>query len=107
MAYFVTGATGFIGRFLVENLLKRGAPVYALVRKGSQKKLDALRDTLGVDDKRLIGVLGDLPRRRGSRADLPWRSQQPLPLGHGSLAREAPGARPRRHAPRSNSPTPT
>jgi len=63
MAYFVTGATGFIGRFLVENLLKRGAPVYALVRKGSQKKLADLRETLGVDDKRLIGVVGDLSKR--------------------------------------------
>ena len=28
MAYFVTGATGFIGRYLVENLLKRGRPVW-------------------------------------------------------------------------------
>ena len=43
MAYFVTGATGFIGRHLVANLLKRGRPVYALVRKGSARKLDALR----------------------------------------------------------------
>ena len=44
MAYFVTGATGFIGRFLVANLLKRGEPVYVLVRKGSVKKLAELRD---------------------------------------------------------------
>jgi len=51
MAYFVTGATGFIGRYLVENLLKRGKPVYALVRKGSQKKLDALRKRLGATEK--------------------------------------------------------
>ena len=47
MAYFVTGATGFIGRFLVANLLKRGEPVYVLVRKGSLKKLAALRERLG------------------------------------------------------------
>ena len=45
MAYFVTGGTGFIGRFLVQNLLKRGEPVYALVRKSSQKKLDLLRES--------------------------------------------------------------
>ncbi len=72
MAYFVTGATGFIGRFLVENLLKRGEPVFALVRKGSQKKLADLRETLAVDDKRLIGVVGDLakPRLGLSDADL-------------------------------------
>jgi NAD(P)-dependent dehydrogenase (short-subunit alcohol dehydrogenase family) len=60
MAYFVTGATGFIGRYLVENLLKRGKPVYALVRKGSQKKLDALRKTLGASEKMLVAVQGDL-----------------------------------------------
>ena len=37
MAYLVTGGTGFIGRFLVADLLKRGQPIYALVRKNSQK----------------------------------------------------------------------
>jgi len=34
MAYFVTGATGFIGRYLTANLVKRGDPIYVLVRKG-------------------------------------------------------------------------
>ena len=28
MAYFVTGATGFIGRYLVANLLQRGQPSF-------------------------------------------------------------------------------
>ena len=51
MAYFVTGGTGFIGRFLIENLLKRGEPFYVLVRKESQKKLDALREIWNADDK--------------------------------------------------------
>jgi NAD(P)-dependent dehydrogenase (short-subunit alcohol dehydrogenase family) len=61
MAYFVTGATGFIGRFLVANLLKRGEPVYALVRKGSIKKLAQLRDDYwGATDKQIVGVSGDL-----------------------------------------------
>ncbi|HZI82296.1 MAG TPA: SDR family oxidoreductase [Casimicrobiaceae bacterium] len=62
MAYFVTGGTGFIGRFLIEKLLKRGEPVYVLVRKGSQKKLDALRESWGADGARVIAVVGDLAR---------------------------------------------
>ncbi len=72
MAYFVTGGTGFIGRFLVQDLLKRGQPIYALVRKNSQKKLAELRETWGVDDKRVVGIVGDLskPKLGISDADL-------------------------------------
>ena len=72
MAYFVTGATGFIGRFLVANLLKRGKPIYVLVRRGSQKKLAALREHAGADEKQVIAVFGDLakPRLGVSDADL-------------------------------------
>jgi NAD(P)-dependent dehydrogenase (short-subunit alcohol dehydrogenase family) len=62
MAYFVTGATGFIGRYLVENLLKRGRPIYVLVRKGSEKKLAAMRARWGADDKQVIGINGDLEK---------------------------------------------
>ena len=36
MAYFVTGATGFIGRNLVELLLEREGTIYVLVREGSR-----------------------------------------------------------------------
>ena len=65
MAYFVTGATGFIGRFLVANLLKRGEPVYVLVRKGSAKKLNALReDYWHATEAQVIPVLGDLAKDR-------------------------------------------
>ncbi len=61
MAYFVTGATGFIGRFLVANLLRRGEPIYVLVRKGSAKKLAELRDDYWhAPDKQVIGIVGDL-----------------------------------------------
>jgi NAD(P)-dependent dehydrogenase (short-subunit alcohol dehydrogenase family) len=63
MAYFVTGATGFIGRFLVANLLKRGEPVYVLVRKSSVGKLDALRaEYWGAKDDQIVAVVGDLAK---------------------------------------------
>jgi thioester reductase-like protein len=42
MTYFVTGATGFIGRNLVERLLERDGDVYVLVREGSLDRLDRL-----------------------------------------------------------------
>jgi NAD(P)-dependent dehydrogenase (short-subunit alcohol dehydrogenase family) len=63
MAYFVTGATGFIGQFLVRNLLRRGKPIYVLVRKESLGKLDALRSEWGATDKDIIPVIGDLAKK--------------------------------------------
>ena len=51
MAYFVTGATGFIGRFLVANLLKRGEPVYVLVRKGVGEEARRVARVWGADEK--------------------------------------------------------
>ena len=69
MAYFVTGGTGFIGRFLVGNLLKRGEPVYFLVRKSSQKKLAALRAEWGVGEDRVIAIVGDLTKPQLGVAD--------------------------------------
>ena len=43
MAYFVPGATGFIGRHLVEELLRnRTGDVYVLVRETSRARLDDL-----------------------------------------------------------------
>ncbi len=63
MAYFVTGATGFIGRFLVANLLKHGKPIYVLTRRESSKKLRTLMDEKWqATDKQVIAVSGDLTK---------------------------------------------
>jgi len=62
MAYFVTGATGFIGRFLVSNLLKRKGTIHVLLRKGSEKKFDAIATSMGWDRKRVLPVTGDLSK---------------------------------------------
>ncbi len=60
MHYFVTGATGFIGRFLVPKLLDRGGTVHVLVRQGSMHKIDGLREEWGADEDQVIAVAGDL-----------------------------------------------
>ncbi|HXB65338.1 MAG TPA: SDR family oxidoreductase [Solirubrobacteraceae bacterium] len=68
MAYLITGATGFIGRRLVENLLaNRHGKLYVLVREGSTGRLDDLTHrwstaTGTAADKRIVPVLGDLRR---------------------------------------------
>src|SRR3954451_11110928 len=62
MAYFVTGGTGFIGRFLVARLFARGEPIYVLTRKSSLEKLAALRDSLGATDRQIVAVSGDLEK---------------------------------------------
>ncbi len=64
MSYFVTGATGFIGRNLVELLLEREGTVYVLVREGSKGRLEELRNRWGTDDSRVVGIVGDLSERR-------------------------------------------
>ncbi len=60
MNYFVTGATGFIGRNLVQRLLQREGTVYALVRAGSRGRLEELRTSWGADGARVVPVAGDL-----------------------------------------------
>ena len=61
MNYFVTGATGFVGRHLVQELLKRDGTVYVLVREGSRGRLDALMQGWDGGD-RIVPVSGDLSK---------------------------------------------
>jgi NAD(P)-dependent dehydrogenase (short-subunit alcohol dehydrogenase family) len=64
MSYFVTGATGFIGRNLVELLLEREGTIYVLVREGSKGRLAELRNRWGVGEDRVVGIVGDLSQHR-------------------------------------------
>jgi NAD(P)-dependent dehydrogenase (short-subunit alcohol dehydrogenase family) len=72
MGYFVTGGTGFIGRFLIDRLVRRPGPIFVLVRKGSAAKLDELRARWGDQAKRVVAIQGDLakPRLGVSAADM-------------------------------------
>jgi NAD(P)-dependent dehydrogenase (short-subunit alcohol dehydrogenase family) len=65
MAYFITGATGFIGRHLALRLLAREGDIHVLVREGSAEKLEQLIFDWGPDAARRIHlVLGDLTQKR-------------------------------------------
>ena len=71
MQYFVTGATGFIGKRLVKKLLERkGSVVHFLIRKESESKVAALRDYWGASAARVLPVFGDLTSKKlGVSAD--------------------------------------
>ena len=65
MQYFVTGATGFIGKRLVKKLLERkGSVVYFLIRKESEDKVAGLRDYWGASAARVVPVFGDLTAKK-------------------------------------------
>jgi NAD(P)-dependent dehydrogenase (short-subunit alcohol dehydrogenase family) len=71
MQYFVTGATGFIGKRLVRKLLERkGSVVHFLIRKESEDKIAALREYWGSTAARTVPVFGDLTSKKlGVAAD--------------------------------------
>ena len=65
MQYFVTGATGFIGKRLVKKFLERkGSVVYFLLRKESADKVAELRSYWGVSAARAVPVFGDLKSKK-------------------------------------------
>lgn len=69
MHYFVTGATGFIGKRLVQQLLTRkGAVVHFLIRPESEGKVAALREYWGLSGRtaeaRAVPVFGDLTAKK-------------------------------------------
>src|SRR3954453_22890281 len=64
MAYFVTGATGFIGRFVLAELLyHREGTIYCLTRAGSLYRPDGIKGRLG-DEERIVPVIGDIGKPR-------------------------------------------
>src|SRR6478672_5674879 len=59
MSYFVTGATGFIGRHLVQELVDhREGEIFVLVRQGSMSRMETLMRRWASD--RVVPVVGDL-----------------------------------------------
>jgi len=70
MTYFVTGATGFIGRHLVQRLLERGGDIHVLVREGSRERLERLVEGWGPRAaQRVKRVSGDLAEPRLGLSD--------------------------------------
>ena len=70
MPYFVTGATGFIGRRLVDELVdNREGTVFVLCREGSLPRMQTLVRRWGAD--RVTPVVGDLSEE-GLGVDAAW-----------------------------------
>ncbi|MCW2813216.1 MAG: family oxidoreductase [Nocardioides sp.] len=80
MAYFVTGATGFIGRHLVQELVDhREGDVFVLCRAGSMGRLETLMRRWGSD--RVVPVVGDLSEP-GLGVDEAWVAEHRGDIDH-------------------------
>ncbi len=80
MAYFVTGATGFIGRHLVQELVDhREGTVFVLCRESSLERMEAL--IRGWDSDRVVPVIGDLGSDRLG-VDEAWLEEQRGEIDH-------------------------
>ncbi|MCW2767031.1 MAG: family oxidoreductase [Nocardioides sp.] len=78
MSYFVTGATGFIGRHLVQELIdQREGEIFVLVRPGSLARMETLIGRWGTS--RVVPVTGDLSQA-GLGVDPEWVAEH-----HGSI----------------------
>jgi len=63
MSYFVTGGTGFIGRFLIDRLLReRKGDIHVLVRQSSLGRLEEMIERWPDGPKRVKPVVGDLTK---------------------------------------------
>lgn len=62
MTYFITGATGFIGKRLAKNLMLRKGTIYVLMRDIDPAKVDALRAFIGDDGTRVKPIKGDISK---------------------------------------------
>lgn len=80
MAYFVTGGTGFIGRFLVDELVAgREGTIYLLTRRERKARAEALVRRWGAD--RVVPVTGDITRR-GLGVDRGWVAEHSGEIDH-------------------------
>ena len=80
MSYFVTGATGFIGRHLVQELVDhREGDIFVLVRSGSLARIEALTKRWG--SARVHPVVGDLSEE-ALGIDPDWVSEHAGKIDH-------------------------
>src|SRR4051812_50199926 len=106
MSYFVTGATGFIGRHLVEQLLDhREGTIFVLVRESSLPRMQKMVQVWDTD--RVVPVVGDLAGDRLGVDDA-WVTDRrgaidpffPPPAGYDMTPRHPTHPTPHRRGPR-------